>query len=147
MIKGPGLEKGALHAGPPEPMKSDKSLAPTLFHLSHHLQAVRHRSAEQIVFLSLSWPICTLLFGLPIERSFHPAQEVKVTKPFSLAYGAWLCLAQSRHPSQCGHSPVQQLRLSKQQSLGKFALAQDYVNYHGIITSLKQAEINYLWWN
>lgn len=23
---------------------------------------------------------------------------------------------------------------------------QDYVNYHGIITSLKQAEINYLWW-
>lgn len=48
---------------------------------------------------------------------------------------------------QRGHFPMYQLRLSKQQSLGKFALVQDYVNYHGIITSLKQAEINYLWWN
>lgn len=36
------------------------------------------------------------------------------------------------------------LWLSKQQSLGKFALVQDYVNYRQIITSLKRAEINYL---
>lgn len=45
---------------------------------------------------------------------------------------------------QRGHVPMYQLQLSKQQSLSKFALVQDYVNYHGIITSLKQAEINYL---
>ncbi len=36
------------------------------------------------------------------------------------------------------------LWLSKQQSLGKFALVQDYVNYRQISTSLKRAEINYL---
>lgn len=132
-------------------MKIDNSLARTLLHPPHHLQAVRHESAKQIVPPSLCWPISTLLFELPIERSFSPAREAKVSEHFSLACGSWLSsslsLAQSLHPSQCGHSPMQELRLSKQQSLGKFALAQDYVNYHGIITSLKQAEINYLWWN
>lgn len=132
-------------------MKSDSSLARTLLHPPHHLQAVRQESAKQIGFPSPSWPISTLLFELLIERSFSPAREVKVSEHFSLACGSWrscsLSLAQSLHPSQCGHSPMQELRLSKQQSLGKFALAKDYVNYHGIITSLKQAEINYLWWN
>lgn len=132
-------------------MKSDSSLARTLLHPAHHLQAVRQESAKQIGYPSPSWPISTLLFELLIERSFSPAWEVKVSEHFSLACGSWrscsLSLAQSLHPSQCGHSPMQELRLSKQQSLGKFALAQDYVNYHGIITSLKQAEINYLWWN
>lgn len=131
-------------------MKTDNGLARTLLHPPHHLQAVRHESAKQKVPPSLSWPISTLLFELLIERSFSPAREAKVSEHFSLACGSWLSsslsLAQSLHPSQCGHSPMQELRLSKQQSLGKFALAQDYVNYHGIITSLKQAEINYLWW-
>lgn len=89
----------------------------------------------------------------------HPPPNVKVTNYntqvlFPVLWLAalfipscFLCLAQSLVSSQCGHFPMYQLRLSKQQSLGKFALVQDYVNYHGIITSLKQAEINYLWWN
>lgn len=122
----------------------------TLLIISRH--HIRHRSADQIGFLSPGWPISTLLFEL-LNGKNASTYNRKVKKYF-LCYKAsdspvssFLCLAQSLDSSQCGHSPMQQLWLSKQQSLGKFALAQDYVNYHGIITSLKQAEINYLWWN
>lgn len=55
--------------------------------------------------------------------------------PGSFLQNLLCCLTASDPPS---------LTLSKQQSLGKFALVQDYVNYRQIITSLKRVEINYL---
>lgn len=143
----------------------DNTSVQALPQLADHLPAVifvvGRKRADQIVFLSPRWTISTLLFELlngKFLRRFKRALKVWVTvyNPLVLfvrplapgsAFSCFLCLARSLDSSQCGHSPMHQLRLSKQQSLGKFALVQDYVNYHGIITSLKQAEINYLWWN
>lgn len=64
---------------------------------------VWHMNAKEIGVPSWRWPISTILFELPTERSLSPAREVKVTKHFFLACGSWLScslsLAQSLHQS------------------------------------------------
>lgn len=86
----------------------------------------------------------------------NPPERVKVTKYISptlfsilrpqallLSVSIFLSLSGTLPqflPLQATYAPLHQLWLTKQQSLGTFALVQDYVNYHGIITSLKRVE-------